>query len=72
MGLVGRPLWPALGDYHPCADRSTARTALYLGRIARLFADPVERRWPDGNAWRAKPELLEPRTRRARDTGRQS
>ena len=26
----------------------------YLGRIARLFADPVERRWPDGNVWRKK------------------
>ena len=29
----------------------------YLGRIARLFADPVERRWPEGNVWRAKPDL---------------
>jgi hypothetical protein len=27
MGLVVRPLWPALGDDHPRADRSTARTA---------------------------------------------
>jgi hypothetical protein len=26
----------------------------YLGRIARLFADPIERRWPDGNVWRKK------------------
>ena len=34
--------------------RGTKSKRWYLGQIARLFADPVERRWPDGNVWRKK------------------